>query len=257
VHHSIVATANIALSPIGTNDNLEKLMLTHTINFDSFRKEKSVIYIKIPEQDLDDYKFLLNIFYHQFFSSVMNKRPDNNELPIFCVLDEFGNMNLPNFNTTITTARKYKVSIFIILQNLNQLIEKYGRVGADIIFDGGIASKLFFSGADLPTTEFLSKLLGDKEVMKTTMSGFSYMGKEPVMKSQDIRTMDDNEALFIMTNKLPLKLKMKPYFNNFILNQYSKIEPFQIKHNIIDKVEYIDLEIGSKNESEEDYEYEE
>lgn len=243
---SMVSTANVALSPIGINDNLEKLTSSHTINFDKFREEKSVLYIKIPEQKQKQYSFLVNIFYHQFFSEMMKTRPTDKDLPIFCLLDEFGNMNLPNFETTITTVRKYKISVSIILQNIKQLENKYGKANAEIILDGGIASKLFFSGADLPTTEMLSKILGTREQIKTNIDGNFYLKEELVMKASDIRTMKDNEALFIMTNKKPVKLETKPYFEDFRFNRYTKEKPYEINSNVTDThIEYIDLEYSN------------
>jgi len=249
---SMVSTANVALSPIGINDNLEKLTSNHSINFQDFRKQKSAIYIKIPEQKQEQYRFLLNIFYHQFFSAMMEKIPSQDDLPVFCLLDEFGNMNLPNFETTITTARKYKVSISIILQNIKQLENKYGKANAETILDGGIASKLFFSGADLPTTEMLSKILGIKEEVKTNPDGSLYVKDKPVMSLNEIRTMKDNEALFIMTNKLPLKLSTTAYYNDFRFKRYTKLEPYIINSSINDiEVEYIDLDYSNQEEGNE------
>lgn len=240
---SMVSTANVALSPIGINDNLEKLTSSHTINFSKFREEKSVLYIKIPEQKQTQYRFLLNIFYHQFFSEMMSKRPTTKDLPVFCLLDEFGNMNLPNFETTITTVRKYKISVSIILQNIKQLENKYGKANAEIILDGGIASKLFYSGADLPTTEMLSRILGTYEYIKTDIDGKLYIKEDFVMKPSDIRTMPDDEALFIMSNKMPVKLKIKPYYEDFRFNRFTKEKPYVIHSNVSNTaIEYIDLE---------------
>ena len=250
---SMLATANVALSPIGINDNLEKLTSKHSINFEDFRKQKSVIYIKIPEQKQSQYSFLLNIFYHQFFSSMMEKIPSKNELPIFALLDEFGNMKLPNFDTTITTARKYQISISIILQNIKQLENKYGKANAQTILEGGVSSKLFYSGADLETTQMLEKILGKKEELKSNYNGKLYPQEKSVMSVDEIRTMQDDEALFIMSNKLPLKLKIKPYYKDFGFNRYSKEEPYHITSNINDtKVEYIDLDYIAQLHAEDD-----
>jgi hypothetical protein len=63
------------------------------------------------------------------------------------------------------------------------------------------------------------------------------------MKSSDIRTMSDNEALFITSNKLPAKLKIKPYYNDFIFKNYAKLPPFKINvSNHLNEVKYIELE---------------
>lgn len=123
---------------------------------------------------------------------------------------------------------------------------RYGKANAEVILDGGIASKLFFSGADLPTTEMLSKILGTREQIKTNIDGNFYLKEELVMKSSDIRTMKDNEALFIMTNKKPVKLEIKPYFEDFRFNRYTKEKPYEINSNVINtEIEYIDLEYSN------------
>jgi type IV secretory pathway TraG/TraD family ATPase VirD4 len=245
---SMVSTANVALSPLGINDNLEKLTSKHTINFDSFRKEKSVIYIKTPANKQKQYSFLQNIFYHQFFNYMMESLPKRGDLPIFCLLDEFGNLNLPEFETTITTIRKYNVSISIILQDIAQLQNKYGSENANTILYGGIASKLFYSGADLPTTEMLSKILGLKDEVKTNIDGRFYLKEQAIMSSSEIRTMKDDEALFVMTNKLPLKFQIKPYYRDFILKHLTKKAPYKISMSDDFSVEYIDLNYGENDE---------
>jgi len=239
---SIIATANIALNPIGINDNLEKLTANHTIDINKFRKEKSVIYIKIPAHKQKQYRFLLNIFYTQFFNHMQSTLPTKDDLPIYCLLDEFGNMNLPNFDTTITTIRKYKISISIILQDIMQLETAYGKSQAEIIINGGLSSKLFFSGASLPTTEMLSKILGYVKNYTLEKDGSFGEKVDQVMRSDEIRTMKDDEALFIMANLIPVKLKIKPYYKDFIFNQFSKIKPYKTNHeHKFNDIDFIDI----------------
>jgi type IV secretory pathway TraG/TraD family ATPase VirD4 len=225
---SIVANANTALNPIGINDNLEELTANHTINFDRFRKEKSVLYIKIPGQKQKQYKFLLNTFYQQFFNHMMVTLPNENDLPIFCLLDEFGNMNLPNFDTTITTIRKYKISVSIIVQDTNQLAKAYGAINAETILNGGITSKLYYTGMSLDTAKELSETIGDVEQIEIDSKGNMRIKEKRAMRANEIRTMADNEALFITANKIPAKLIIKPYYKDFIYNQYSKLPKFKI-----------------------------
>jgi len=94
---SYLSTANTALSPIGINDDLEKLTASHNINFDKLREEKSVIYVKVPSQDQEQYTFLLNIFYTQLFDEMMKTIPSKNDLSIFTILDEFGKYEIAKF----------------------------------------------------------------------------------------------------------------------------------------------------------------
>ena len=238
-----ISTALAALSPIGINDDLEKLTYTNSIDFKKLREEKSVIYMRVDEQELEQYSFLLNLFYTQLFNNVMKKRPTPKDLHLYCLLDEFGNMNIPKFSSIITTIRKYNVSVSIILQNINQLISKYSQEEAKTILEGGIASKLVYSGADLSLATELEKMFGTKETLKQQADGTKRYEKESVMDISEIRTMKDNEALFIYANKKPLRMSIKPYYKDMVYTKLSELEPYKMDssyHN--DNVEYFDVE---------------
>ncbi len=226
---SFISTANTALNAIGINDNLATLTASHTINFKNFREEKSILYIRIPAQKQEQYNFLLNLFYKQFFNVMMEKLPNKNDLPIYCLLDEFGNMSIPNFSNTITTIRKYKVSISIVIQDFSQLEQRYGKSEAHTIINGGITGKLFFAGADLQITNMLTQMIGNKYVNMLDEEGKVHHVKEPIFSNAEIRTMKDNEVLLIYGNKLPLKLTVKPYYKDFILNSYTKTKSMENK----------------------------
>ncbi|MCX6077230.1 MAG: type IV secretory system conjugative DNA transfer family protein [Campylobacterales bacterium] len=240
---SFISTASVALSPIGINDNLEKLTYSHSVDFKKFREEKSVVFIKIEQQYQEQYSFLLNLFYSQLFNVMMDKLPTAKDLHLYCLLDEFGNMNIPRFSSIITTIRKYNVSISIILQNINQLIKQYSQNEAKTILDGGIASKLIYSGADLDLASDLEKMFGYKETLKRQADGRDYYDKEAVMNVSEIRTMKDNEALFVYANKHPLKMSIKPYYKDMMYKSFSKMKPYKINGvNRYDSVQYVDLE---------------
>jgi len=160
---------------------------------------------------------------------MMEKLPYNKDLPIYCLLDEFGNMSIPNFSNTITTIRKYKVSISIVIQDFSQLEQRYGRSEAHTIINGGITGKLFFAGADLQITNMLTQMIGDKYTNMLDVEGKVHHVKEPILSNAEIRTMKDNEVLLIYGNKLPLKLTVKPYYKDFILNSYTKTKPVENK----------------------------
>ena len=243
---SFISTANTALNAIGINDNLAELTSSHSINFKNFRDEKSILYIRIPAQKQEQYNFLLNLFYKQFFNAMMEKLPSKSDLPIYCLLDEFGNMSIPNFSSTITTIRKYKVSISIVIQDFSQLEQRYGRSEAHTIINGGITGKLFFAGADLQITNMLTQMIGDKYTNMLDEVGRLHHIKEPILSNAEIRTMKDNEVLLIYGNKLPLKITVKPYYKDFVLNSYTKVAPVKTKGlKEQNKIEYINIDVES------------
>ena len=80
-------------------------------------------------------------------------------------------MNIPRFSSTITTIRKYKVSISIILQNMNQLINQYSKEEAKTILDGAIIRTESIKATRVPTkTSFLLVEFSIK--LKTIFSNF-------------------------------------------------------------------------------------
>ncbi len=103
------------------------------------------------------------------------------------------------------------------MQDFNQLEQQYGQAEAKTIMGGGINGKMFFGGSSLEITDILSKMIGERDVHKMDILGNIHFNKESVMTSSEIRTMQDDEALFIFANKLPVMLKTKPYFKNISL----------------------------------------
>ena len=62
------------------------------------------------------------------------------------------------------------------------------------------------------------------------------------MRAEHIRTLKNSEALFIISNKLPLKLKIKPYYKNKKLNSYTKATAYRVKKTkFCNKIEYLKL----------------
>ena len=144
-----LSTALTALAIVG-NDDIAKLTANNEIDFNQVRHQKTIVYLQIPQQSLDTYGFFLNLFYSRFFSSCFHSN-DTSTLPVYCLLDEAGHTRIPNLATIITTIRKYRVSISLILQSITQLETAYGESQAKTIMDGGVTSKIFYAGLDLET----------------------------------------------------------------------------------------------------------
>jgi type IV secretory pathway TraG/TraD family ATPase VirD4 len=257
---SFISTAQAILSQIGINDKLKKITASHTFDFKRLREEKSIVYIRIPAHKQKQYNFLQNLFYTQLFNTILSKLPKENELPLYCLLDEFGNTSIPNFSSIITLIRKHNVSISIVLQGLSQLNLRYGKDEADSIINGGVSGQIYFAGADLDITSRLEKMMGNRYTERVDIDGNYKTYKEPVMSVRDIRTMKDDEVLFIYANKLPMKLKTTPYYKSMSLNSKTKIAPFVLKQKRVDNIEYIDIDVPDTDEYDPErdgYDYEE
>jgi type IV secretory pathway TraG/TraD family ATPase VirD4 len=258
---SFISMAQTALNAISINDELELLTANHSFDFKKLREKKSIVYIKVPPHRQEQYAFLQNLFYTQLFNSILDRRPEPSELPIYCLLDEFGNTSIPNFSNIITTIRKYRVSISVVMQDLSQLELRYGKHEANTILNGGISGKIFFPASDLDIASTLEKILGKKYVDRMDINGEYRTFQEPVMSTAQIRTMRDNEILFIYANRLPMKLETTPYYNSYMMRSKTKNAPhYTESHHNIHKMEYIDTNVVDPDEYDpqrDGYDYEE
>ena len=248
-----VATAKTSLDKF-SDPELCELTAKETLNFETLRTEKTILYLIIPEHEIQYYGFFLSLLYTQIFSMCMElPREGKKYLSIYFLLDEFGNMGkLPNFSNLITTLRKRNCSCSLVLQDIEQINNIYGKSEASTIVNGGCSSKIFFPGLSLNTCEELERILG-KSTIRYMEQGAHKLGEESdnardmtigrsLLTADEIRTMQDNQAIFITGNKRPVMLKMKPYFKNRSLFAKTKIKLKQKRKICVDLcLEYLSL----------------
>lgn len=199
VQQTILSVCKTALSKVST---LEPLISDETLHFESLRKEPTVIFVKIREDQISYFSFIISLFYTQLLDMLM-RLPEGDEtyLPVTIQADEFASYRVPNVESLITVLRRRKVYLSIILQSLSQL-EVYGKHAADTII-GNCNSIFVFPAVGDTTATRIEQMLG------------SYTKddkKEKVMDARSIRMMKKNEVLFMHSNLPPAKIIMKPWF---------------------------------------------
>jgi type IV secretion system protein VirD4 len=222
----IVSQAKAALTMMADLE-LAALTASSSFNFERLRTEKIALFLVIPQNRVQYYSGLMSLFYTDLFhfclddevfarqskSSGGNRNAGTNGiLPVYFLLDEFGHLTIPAFPSIITTTRQRKISLSIVLQSLSQLEERYGPKGAQTIIDGGIASRLFFSGMDIDTATMLSRTIGEARTDHLDALGRPHTSREPVMSAAALRAMPDTDVLYLFANKRPTLLNVTPYY---------------------------------------------
>lgn len=218
-----LSTAKTTLDKF-SDPGLCALTATESLFFESLRTQKTAIFFVIPEHEVHYYGFFLSLLYSQIFSFCMTSN-NPGDLPVYFLLDEFGNTGqIPGFSSLITTLRKRRCSVSIVLQDLEQLTNTYGKSDASTILNGGCSGKIFFPGLGLQTCEEVERILG-RSTIQYLETGNHRLGEDPgtardvttarsLLTSDEIRTMKDNTALFVYGNKRPVLLKLTPYYKN-------------------------------------------
>ncbi len=162
----------------------------------------------------------MNLFYVDLFDVLMKTLPESQRaagksfLPVHLMLDEFGHTSIPEFATTCTTIRKYEVSLSVILQNFTQLTTNYGRTEAQTIIEGGFQSRMFYPGLSLETATQVERMLGREVIHEVKWDGNTQEKQQNLLNADRIRTLPDNQAIFLTGNKEAILLETQKSFEN-------------------------------------------
>ena len=209
----MLSSAHTALELWG-DETVCRLTATDGMEIERLRERPTAVYLIAPEDELEYYGPLLNLFYVACFRHCLQH--SSTGLPVSFFLDEFAQLGrIERFPSIITTLRKRRCSVSIVLQNLAQLEAVYGREEAEIIFAGGCANKLFFPGLDLKTCRHVEETLGDRTDQNTTLGGTSDQARPvgvPLLRAEEMRMLQSDQGVLISGQYRPALLTMPPYF---------------------------------------------
>jgi len=221
--NSMISTADVALMAVA-NPDLVGLTSVQEFNFADLQKRKTALYVLCRQQDMSHYAFLLSAFFTQLFNTLLTN-PDPKHIPVYALLDEFGQIIVPNFATIASTARKYKVALFLCLQSAMQLELRYSRSEAHTILDS-LRTQIYLSGTNLEAAERISRRLGKKRP-KSQKDRVAYMDGN-LMNPDEIINMRNNEAILLHGNQRAHRYRVLPYFKNGRFQRYSRIRPIDL-----------------------------
>lgn len=231
VRASVLATARAAID-LWSDDSVARLTADNTVDLHALRRRHTALYLILPEHQVGYFGLLANLFYSTCFQICLESGKNSDELPVFFILDEFGNLGyIHDIATVITTLRKRRCSVSIILQEMSQLRTVYGADQARTIFSGGAANKLFFSSLDLETAQYVEQALGSNTEYDTAFGGISANASTlsvPLMYADQIRRMRETEAILISGRQRPVRLEMEPYFQVRAWERMAEKVPFEI-----------------------------
>ena len=196
-----------------------------TFDFSSFRKEKTVLYICTPLNEVSFMAPISALLFESLFKEILSRIPDKSENSIFCLLDEMVTMKFQNLGLVYSNCRKYRAGCMGLVQDERMLEMNYSPAEAHAIRTNSF-SKVYLKGQPLATCKMLEETLGRCAVKDER--GIERM--KPLMEASEIRM--SSEAIILCGSSLPLKAKMTPFFDHYVLNSRTKIPPYQSERKI-------------------------
>lgn len=214
---NIVSTCRASLQ-ILNDQNVARVTSRNTVSFSDLRKQKTVLYLKVPTLAALRLSAITSVLIEQCFAVLMEKIPAPGDLPIYFMLDELSSMVLPNFESVTANSRKYGISIMYALQHPDQLRTKYGPYQSQSIFQN-THTKIWLPGQEHDVAESISNALGLVDFIDPDNGHKRTM---PVMTARAIQKLPPHQALVSVGN-FTFKTKLHPYYKNKKMWSYSQL----------------------------------
>ena len=195
-----------------------------SITISDLRSEKITIYIKIDFNSQKRLEKLANLLFQSIASQIMSGNPNENNRKITFILDEFGNIGkLPTLIKATTLSRGYNFNQIFVLQDLEQLSSIYSKEEKELLISN-TNYKIILRQNNRKTAEYISKLIGDITVNKTTInkdknnkiqSTSNSEQEKPIISSQELMSLDFSNSILIVQSEGGfgvIKCKVPYYF---------------------------------------------
>lgn len=222
---SMASVMSTALSRLNAflDSELEQILCFDTeIDAERFCKEKSAIFIVMPEENPNTF-FMVSLIIQQLYREILAVADENggvlkNRCVFFC--DEWGTLpKIDSAEMMFSASRSRRLQIVPIIQSFAQLEKNYGKEGADVIIDN---TQLTIFGGFAPNStsaEVLSKVLGSRTVMSGSVSRSKndpsqslQMIERPLMTPDELKSLPKGTFVVMKTGFYPMKVKLKLFF---------------------------------------------
>jgi type IV secretion system protein VirD4 len=140
--------------------------------------------------------------------------------PLLIVLDELANIApLPELDVIASTASAHGIQLVSVFHDLSQIVSRYGERATTVV--NNHRAKIILSGvSDTHTLEYVSRLLGDEEVIQAAVtrgtrgeqSTTSSTTLRNLAPASELRAITPGEGILVYGHLLPVRLRLRPWF---------------------------------------------
>ena len=183
-------------------------------------KKKCAYFLVIPDSH-SSFDFMAALFYSFAFMKLTNEADlrlsGKLKLQVNFILDEFSNIcQIPDFTKKISTIRSRGINVFVIIQNITQLENRYPDGAWEEIISG-CDNKVFLGCNENTTADYIEKTLGTSTVEDTSESNDKYSMtsfkakeskryvKRNLMNADEVLKIDPFYSIIIPKGQNPIK----------------------------------------------------
>ncbi len=242
---SVISTVLSRLNAFLDSEMEQILCFDTAIDAEKFCKEKSAIFIVLPEEDQAKY-FMVSLIIQNLYHEILTVSDEyGGRLPNRAVFfaDELGTCPpIQSLELMFSASRSRGLMLVPIVQSITgQLQKNYGKEGSEIIVDN-CAVNIFGGFAPASQTAIeLSKALGSRTVMSGSISKGKndptqslQMIERPLMTPDELKTMPKGSFVIMKTGVHPMQVQLRLFLDWGI--RFKK--PYEVPEKAQRKVAY-------------------
>lgn len=219
---SVLTTAMSRLNAFLDTELEQVLCFDSSLDTETFCKEKSAIFIVLPEEDNTKY-FMVSLFIQQLYREMLSVADEHGgKLPnrVMLFADEIGTIpKIQSMEMIFSSGRSRRLSMVPIIQSFAQLEKNYGKEGAAIVVDN--CQDILFGGfaPNSDSADILSKALGNRTVLsgsisrgKNDPSQSLQMIQRPLMTPDELKTLPKGHFILAKTGCCPMRTELPLFF---------------------------------------------
>lgn len=229
----VISTLNSSLE-LWANPLIDAATASSDFNIQEFKKVKSTVYVGLTPDNIQRLQKLMQIFYQQATEFLSRKMPNTKEEPygVLFLMDEFPTLGkMEQFKAGIAYFRGYRVRLFLVVQDTQQLKGTYEEAGMNSFLSNS-TFRVTFAANNYETANLISQLCGTKTVEQASQSKPKFFSLNPssqtvsisqasraLLLPQEVIQLPRDEQIILIESFPPIKSKKIFYYQDKLFTE--------------------------------------
>jgi type IV secretion system protein VirD4 len=223
----VISTANSGLE-LWANPLIDKTTSRSDFDIRQFKKQTTSVFVGLTPDNVERLKPLMGMFYQQATAFLSQQMPQKDEpYGVLFLMDEFPTLGkLEQFLSGIAYFRGYRVKLFLIVQDTQQLKGTYEDAGMNS-FLSNATYRITFAANNVETARLISELIGNKTVLSESFNRPKFFDMNPASRSlhmsksqralllpQEVISLARDEQIILIEASPPIRCKKIFYYKD-------------------------------------------
>lgn len=228
----VISTMNSKME-LWANPLIDTATATSDFNIHLFKRKPTTVYVGLTPDNIKRLEPLMQVFYQQATEFLSRRLPsEEDKYGVMFMMDEFPTLGkMEQFKTGIAYFRGYRVRLFLIIQDTEQLKDIYEDAGMNSFLSNS-TYRITFAANNVETAELISKMVGNKTVEQISTNKPKFLDLNPASRSlhvsqtqralllpQEVIGLHRDEQILLIEACPPIKSKKIKYYKDTLFTR--------------------------------------